>query len=400
MISPNRYEELAKAIVEGTENANARILVALRKAALELLNAPNGSNPAALRRFKREVAKITEELGERWMAWRANNLPQAYIEGRNVADAEIRSLSAMAQASGAADTGLVVLSNTATTKHRLPSKAIELFKSAGLSDAQITPYRVFDAAARRSMRDSMLAVVRSTDDAIRQVSVAAGREWLKPTDTRTRRKMAQDMLRRFTDDGITHITYADGRRISLEAYTDMSARTMAGQAAVQASMNRYAEYGYDLVRVSAHPRPSPFCLPWEGQILSRSGDTEGYPTYAEAHNNGRGLHHPSCKHFISAYREGVSSPEPPKRLLSPEEQEIYERMGEEKGATFMYEQEQKQRYYERQIRSWKYRELGSIEPTEIAKAQEKIKAYQKKVREHINENPYLRRRNDREQIGG
>jgi hypothetical protein len=208
------------------------------------------------------------------------------------------------------------------------------------------------------------------------------------------------MLRRLAGEGLTHVRYADGRRVSLEAYTDMNARTMAGQAAVQASMNRYAEYGFDLVRVSAHPRPSPFCVPWEGKILSRTGDTDGYPTYAEAHAGGRGLHHPSCRHFISAYIEGVSEREAPKILLSPDEREIYTKYGDKKGSAIMYQTEQHQRYLERQIRKWKYEQAAAITPERAAVADSKIQAYQGRIRQHLKDNPYLRRRSDREQIGG
>lgn len=397
MISPERYEELAKAIVEASERANIDLIRALRRAAEALLNAPRGRSAAALAAFKSELRRVVRRLGQDWLEFRTKDLPRAYVEGVAVADEEVRSLRSVAVPTAAAVTSAPF---GRATGNRLPPGVRDFFRGMGLSDPLITPYQVFDAAARRAMGESLLAVTRSANDAIRQVSIAAGRDWLKPTDIRTRRQLAQDMLRRLAGEGLTHVRYADGRKVSLEAYTDMSARTMAGQAAVQASMNRYAEYGFDLVRVSAHPRPSPMCQPWEGKVLSRTGDTDNYPTYAEAHAGGRGLHHPSCKHYISAYIEGVSPKEAPKILLSPEERKIYAKYGDQKGSAIMYQQEQQQRYLERQIRKWRYEQAAAITPERAAVADSKIQTYQARVRQHIKDNPYLRRRSDREQIGG
>ena len=76
----------------------------------------------------------------------------------------------------------------------------------------------------------------------------------KETDIFTRRKLSQDMLDDFAQKGLQSITYSNGRKVSIEAYSEMLGRTMSGHAAVQASLNRYAEHGYDLVRVSAHFR--------------------------------------------------------------------------------------------------------------------------------------------------
>jgi len=56
------------------------------------------------------------------------------------------------------------------------------------------------------------------------------------------------------------------------------------------------ENDFDLVQVSAHGGCD-LCAPWEGAILSISGDTPGYPTVDEAEASG--LFHPNCKHAIN-----------------------------------------------------------------------------------------------------
>lgn len=41
------------------------------------------------------------------------------------------------------------------------------------------------------------------------------------------------------------------------------------------------------------------CAPWNGKVLSLTGQTPGYPTLEEA--EGAGLFHPNCRHASSLY---------------------------------------------------------------------------------------------------
>jgi hypothetical protein len=53
---------------------------------------------------------------------------------------------------------------------------------------------------------------------------------------------------------------------------------------------------------------------------------------------------------------------------------------------------------ERQIRKWKRREAGSLDPENQNAAKAKVKEWQGKIREHLKENPQLRRDYHREKI--
>ncbi len=175
----------------------------------------------------------------------------------------------------------------------------------------------------------------------------------------------------------------------------MLGRTMSGHAAVQGSLNRYAEHGYDLVRVSAHFRACPLCVPWEGRVLSQSGQEPGYSSLDEAIS--AGLFHPNCAHDISAYIPGLS-PEELDVRVSPSEQKLIDQHGYEKAQEIAYKAQAQQRYMERQIRSWKRREITALDSASKAKAHRKVLDWQKAQRNHLAKNSFLPRKYEREAV--
>lgn len=92
---------------------------------------------------------------------------------------------------------------------------------------------------------------------------------------------------------------------------------------------------------------------------------------------------PNCRHTLITYFPGIT------RLpVVPDGKE----------AIKLYEKEQKQRMYERQIRKWKRVYNGSLDEDNKSNANMKIKNYQKMLRKLLSENKELRRNNYREQI--
>jgi len=84
--------------------------------------------------------------------------------------------------------------------------------------------------------------------------------------------------------------------------------TTPREAAVIGFRNTMAECDEDLAKVSTTGDPCPRCVPWEGQLLSLTGATEGYPTYDQARSTG--LHHPRCRHNLMPWtRELHGEPE-------------------------------------------------------------------------------------------
>lgn len=103
------------------------------------------------------------------------------------------------------------------------------------------------------------------------------------------------------DAGITAFIDKRGRSWTMASYTDMLCRTSSMQIYHQAKTNEFLAHGEDLVIVSSHTPTCDKCAPWNGKILSLTGETPGYPTMAEA--EAAGLFHPNCRHTYGLYVE-------------------------------------------------------------------------------------------------
>lgn len=89
-----------------------------------------------------------------------------------------------------------------------------------------------------------------------------------------------------------------GREWKLSTYAKMAARSSAVEAHTVSTLNRLAENGIDLVKVSEHPHPHDVCSRYEGRIFSISGTSAKYPALKEAPP-----FHPNCKHLLLPYIE-------------------------------------------------------------------------------------------------
>ncbi len=133
------------------------------------------------------------------------------------------------------------------------------------------------------------------------------------------RKALDDMAKR----GITGFTDTAGRQWRLDAYAEMATRTAVGRAQVAGTLARLRAQNMDLVIVSDHRGACKVCAPWESKVLSISG--VGFPHTAktgdgktvkvagsivEAHS--AGLQHPTCRHSLTAFIPGLTTPPPPR----------------------------------------------------------------------------------------
>lgn len=112
-------------------------------------------------------------------------------------------------------------------------------------------------------------------------------------------KTARNYRNALADEGITGFTDKSGRKWNMRAYSEMVARTTGMEAKNQGTANRLLENGEDLVKISTHAGACEKCKPWEGKILSLSGQTEGYKTLDDAKR--AGLFHPRCGHSFGLY---------------------------------------------------------------------------------------------------
>jgi len=230
-------------------------------------------------------------------------------------------------------------------------------------------------ALKGKLQGTHLRIISQAGESYQQ-AVARGANFVL-TGAGTRVEGSQKVLNELANRGITGFTDKAGRNWNLNSYAEMATRTEVGQAATEAHMNRLQENGEDLVVVSSHLESCPICDPWEGRVMSISGDSDKYPPVDEAIDDG--LFHPNCGHSLGAYIEGLTEPPEPQ----PGEEE--------------YEDRQEQRRLERGVRKWKRRESASMTEDAEQKAKGKVREWQGRLREFTDDKD-RRRKYSREQI--
>lgn len=228
------------------------------------------------------------------------------------------------------------------------------------------------------------AVLRKMDDVYRQTVFRA--EMHMSAGAKTLDQAIDMATKDFLDAGIQCVEYKDGRRVNVASYAEMALRTASQRATFMGEGQQRNKWGVHTVVVSAHANACDLCLPWQRMVLIDDVYSQGKPDgkhklVSEAMK--AGLFHPNCRHLISVYFPGITS------LPKPINEETAKRN---------YEAEQKQRYLERQIRKWKRREAGSMDPGNQEEARDKVKEWQGKIRDHLDDHPQLRRAPGREKI--
>lgn len=213
--------------------------------------------------------------------------------------------------------------------------------------------------------NTTLNILRSTDDIYRQVISESTMHVMAGVDTQ--RQAAQAALNAFAAKGVTGFVDKIGRKWELGSYVEMATRTAVARAALQGHLDRQKMIGNDLVIVTSFAATCPKCAPWAGKVLSISGSDLKYPSVDAARS--AGLFHPNCKHTITAYFPFIDE---------------YDGHAHDHGYDpKAYNDIQKQRYNERQIRKWKRIQAAAMYPEDEAKAAAKVAQWQSIQRQHI-----------------
>lgn len=207
-------------------------------------------------------------------------------------------------------------------------------------------------------------ILRSVDDVWRRVVVEAS--GVQFSGAFTRREAAGRALARLAARGLTAFVDAGGRRWQTRSYVETAMRTASHQASEVGLTDRLMQNGRDLVIVSDHKGECDECRPFEGKVLSLTGrlhpGVDVYCTLQEAQSRGYG--HPNCRHRVTAYTPGVTTP-PPK-------------LGEDGE----YKLRQEQRHLERMVREWKTREATALTGPDQREAAGKVTYWRGRLRDH------------------
>lgn len=367
-VSPAMAEDLARAVATLYEEAELAILDKLRKALAAGIDSPQWAQLklAALGNLSSAVREVIDALQADASGAVGQALTEAYERGQQAAIAELGALG-VGQAAAAADV--------------IPAAAA-IDRLAAAVAADTGPVH--------------LRILRVSMDAYRDVIARASAAPL--AGGVTRRQAAQRALDQFAQRGITGFVDRAGRSWDMASYAEMAVRSAVGRAAVDAHTDRLQSAGHRLVVVSDAPEECPLCRKWERKVLTLDGPGGARAVEVEhATEDGRmvrvwvsgslaearsaGLMHPNCRHSVSAYLPGVTR-RPPRQ--------------EDRAS---YEDTQRQRYYERQVRAWKRRAAAAMDDAARRKANASVRAYQAKIRGLVGETG-LPRKYHREQPQG
>ena len=194
---------------------------------------------------------------------------QAYTDGSDTVVRELRRITAGPVAVPGSFTGV-------------QTDAVRLLEDAivgRLDTARRTVGRqVEDVYARAGRRATMRALLGA--DSSPQMATA---------------ELRRDLQRR----GITGFVDRAGRQWRLDSYAEMAIRTTTREAVVQGSMDRMASHGIDLARVSTHGGSCAICSPYEGRLVSLSGQTVEYQGEAVMDASIVPPYHPRCRHSLA-----------------------------------------------------------------------------------------------------
>lgn len=225
----------------------------------------------------------------------------------------------------------------------------------------------------------------------------------------TRMQGSQSLLDNLLGNGIRGFVDSAGRNWALDTYAEMAVRTATANAAVAGHVATLQASGVDLVIISDSGGSCPLCEPWEGKILSTSGDVAGgiFPDVTGGDDTqvdvagslddatDAGLFHPNCTHTADAYLPGATDA-PDDAGDAPTQDQLDE--AQDSDGSELYQATQAQRGMERNIRSWKRRQALALDDATAAKAGAKVSQWQGALRDLVDRND-LRRLSSREQIG-
>lgn len=210
-------------------------------------------------------AQLTD-LGVDVNKWVSSEIPQYYLDGANQAIQQLKA--AGVELSG--PKGLVPINKEAIAT--LVDSTNQSFAS-GLTAIARNAQTVVNSAVKQQI----------------SFTIAEGK-----LTGEARKTVAAGVVKNLEDNGIAALTDRAGRDWSFDRYADMLVRTKAVEARNAGLTDKMLQNGYDLVQVSDHGSTHAECAAWEGQILSITGNTPGYPTTDEAEADG--LLHPNCEH--------------------------------------------------------------------------------------------------------
>lgn len=340
------------------------------------------------RNLKRHLAE-EEAYGFQWEQWQSMKLREL-AQYRKEADKTIQEYGGKAKREARAYTEQSFLSGGAGTNAFYSRFRPELaFDEALFFGINRRLVDTLTTSIQNDLTRAEHAVLRMTDDVYRKAifksqmyyNMGASNLW-----------QAVDMATAdFLGKGYNAVVYKNGNRVNIASYAEMAIRTTAKRASLSGAGARQNELGERLCYIPGRGMACELCVPWLSRVYIDDVYAGGkpadgpYPLLSMAIAGG--IFHPNCRDGRYPYYKGVTNAPKP---LTEEEKEL---------SVKRYEQEQKQRYMERNVRKYKRLEAGSLSPENKKKYGDKVRQWQERLRSQTKENDFLRRNYAREAIG-
>ena len=222
-----------------------------------------------------------------------------------------------------------------------------IYRAMGLTPTSI--------AASKAIQDLILAGVKKINGVMRNLTKTTANTASKAFENALDRAYMQVQSGAFSFDqalrmviqelgkqGYEKIAYPSGTVTRLDSAARSALMTGLNQTTAELQLARMEEMGTDLVEVTSHMGARPSHAVWQGGIYSRSGKHPRYPDFVAStqYGSGEGLCGWNCYHSFFPFTEGVSTP-----TFSGSQVNAQGKTNDQ-----VYEESQKQRYYERQVR--------------------------------------------------
>lgn len=151
------------------------------------------------------------------------------------------------------------------------------------------------------LTDAHRFVGRMIDDSIRKAGIEAIAEKVSVGDTVKATK--NNLINKLMDKDIMSIKDKAGRRIKLEVYAELVARSSTREAVNKGCTQQLQEMGQDLVQMSNHSSSCNLCSSYEGRVYSISGESTEYPSLDIPFSGGYANIHVNCGHVLTPFIE-------------------------------------------------------------------------------------------------
>ena len=262
IIHPNEPQYVLELIRTYTEAQQRLINVIGQKHARK-------TNTMYERRILGQTNAILRDLIDEAKIWTNSNIPRAYKKGVN--------------------------------------KAIKAYKDLGVDTPDYDDFsklhtrtiNVMIENATDDLVNSTNFIGRQIKDNVRSISLDAVKQ--ARITGQSVQQLRQELIGRFVDNNITSIMTKNGRRINLDSYAEVVARSTVREAENRAQIEQVKASGRDLVRMSSHATSCPICAPLQGRVYSISGNDPEYPALDVAYSGSHANIHPNCRHSLSPY---------------------------------------------------------------------------------------------------